>query len=119
MYLILTVIELHSGFITQILQDIPLLINLMTLMKTKIEENDTSSQIKLSMLSLFFVSLVVHNQDQTFDLITLLEKNVGLSFITSYAVMLINHAPATQMETNEDGDVNEDAITYSQCLAMT
>lgn len=112
MYLIITVVELHAGFIMQILQDIPLLINLMALMKTKIEENDVTSQIKLSVLSLFFVCLVVHNQDQTFDLITLLEKNVGLSFITSYAVILINHPPVNQLDANEEGDVTEDAITY-------
>lgn len=109
-YLIITIIDLHQGFIAQILQDIPLLVNLMALMKSKSDENRPDFQLKLSLISLMFISFAVHNQDKTFDLITLLEKNVGLSGVSSYGLMLMHHVPVTECKKNENGDVSEDFV---------
>ena len=110
--MIITVIELHSGFITHILQDIPLLINLMDLLKTTINDNakEAELEIHLSVLSLFFVCLVVSNQDKTFDLLTLLEKNVGISSITHYSILLINHSSYSVIEFTEERNAVEDSV---------
>lgn len=94
----------------QILQDIPLLIDFMTLMTTEIDKNQPDFGMKISMIALLFICFVVHNQDPTFDLLTLLEKNVGLSHVTSFALLLIHHSAVNELKTNDDGDVEEESV---------
>lgn len=109
-YLIITIIELHAGYVMQILQDIPLLIDFMTLMKTEIDKNQPDFGMKISMIALLFICFAVHNEDPTFDLLTLLEKNVGLSQVTSFALLLIHHSAVSESNSSEEEDVEEETV---------
>ena len=116
-------IDLHGEVVSQLLQDIPFIIELMELIKEKakeLSEEDTEgislnshnhitffsefnwpvryllienvyARIKVGVLSTLLMSLHTHNSDTTIDLLALIQKNIGLSTVTSTALSFSSH----------------------------
>ena len=55
----------------------------MNIVKESANDTVDETSMKAGMISLLLICLQVHNQDQTFDLLTLFEKNVGLNTLSS------------------------------------
>ena len=67
-------------------------------------------RIKLGMISVLLMSIHTHNSDTTIDLLTLIQKNVGLNVLTSLALQFSSHSH-TSLECND-----QDTDIPSECL---
>ena len=84
----------------------------MNLVKESANNTADESGMKAGMISILLICLQVQNQDQTFDLLTLLEKNVGLNTLSSFALLVINHVSYSEEIKADGGDVDEDIVVY-------
>ena len=84
----------------------------MNIVKESANDTVDETSMKAGMISLLLICLQVQNQDQTFDLLTLLEKNVGLNTLYSFALLVINHVSYSEEIKADGGDVDEDIVVY-------
>ena len=88
----------------------------MSIVKESANDTVDETSMKAGMISLLLICLQVHNQDQTFDLLTLFEKNVGLNTLSSFALLVINHVSYSEEIKADGGDVDEDIVVYWDIL---
>lgn len=108
-------IDLHADIVSQLLQDIPFIIDFMNLIRKEAEERrDNQTQSKSGILSLLLMSIHTHNSDSTIDMLQLIQKNVGLSVVTSSAHHFISTVNADTQETSSQDPslVPEEKILY-------
>ena len=95
-----------TSAILQCEQDLPLLISLMELAYRHGSFPLSSSRIafntKHSALCILLVSLLVHNPDSSFDVFSLLERNVGLGTLTSSILQFTTSNPHNIQSLEED-----------------
>ena len=108
-------IDLHPDIVSQLLQDIPFIIDFMALIRKEAEEHgEKQVQNKSGILSVLLMSIHTHNSDSTIDLLQLIQKNVGLSIVTSSAHHFISTVNSGTQETpsQDPSLVPEETILY-------
>ena len=100
-------IDLHPDIVSQLLQDIPFIIDFMALIRKEAEEH-SEKQVKNKS------GIHTHNSDSTIDLLQLIQKNVGLSVVTSSANHFISTVNSETQETSSQDPslVPEEMILY-------
>jgi hypothetical protein len=109
------VIDLHPDIVSQLLQDIPFIIDFMALIRKEAEEHSEKQvKNKSGILSVLLMSIHTHNSDSTIDLLQLIQKNVGLSVVTSSAHHFISTVNSETQETSSQDPslVPEEMILY-------
>lgn len=61
----------------------------------------TEASVKHSALCILLASLLVHNPDPSFDVLLLLERNVGLGVLTSSILQFTTSIPHSTQAKNE------------------
>ena len=110
-------IDLHTDIVSQLLQDIPFIIDFMTLIRKEAEEySEKEVQSKSGILSLLLMSIHTHNSDSTIDMLQLIQKNVGLSVVTSSAHHFISTMSSDTPKTpsQDPSLVPEETILYGR-----
>ena len=91
--------------VLQCQQNLPLLISLMELAHDQgsCEEVNSPAEasVKHSALCILLASLLVHNPDPSFDVLLLLERNVGLGVLTSSILQFTTSIPHSTQAKNE------------------
>ena len=67
-------------------------------------------RIKLGMISVLLMSIHTHNTDSTIDLLTLIQKNVGLNIVTSLALQFSSRIRSSLEYSDQESDIPSDCV---------